>query len=1302
MRNKTLLRGFFLGITTLLLSTVNGLAATRTVCADGCGYTTISSALTAAMGGGSEDVIHVQSGYDPATEVYSLGFPNASTTLMCDPGVSIGQTSPTGANAAYLSTSSTVIGCAFGNINLRSVSLGPDPVSGIRIINNTFSASVTGTIDFIYGGTNFEISGNTNISHLNLGATSTNGLVQNNTFYGWMSGRYSATMLLTHASSSNLRILNNTFTSYATVSNGSGWLLQISGYDQVFATNTVKYAADFVADVAGSVVFSASGTNYIAGNFIESPSEESTCSGLKIFAERNQPWTATYNIYRNTIINRGNCFAGSAIAYSDNWNSASIIPTINASYNLLFNAVSSTPSDKYGIHLSLQGSSVMNQANQYNGAYGYAGVVATKTGGGSATNVSDATSRTAYPHLKRSDASSSNDLETAPFSSYLDVNGAVDIGATSASRRATIYLDDNGAIDYSAVDATSTHDITSIVRTGDSFVLAAGTYERINVSSTYATSSFSFTGAGASTIVNAGTNQDAITITNATSVVISSMKVQGATSAGSVAYSTTRINLSYASNDYSDMNGGAEIASGDMIVAINPGTCDISQVTSDGVSLASVPGIGSSNMHIALVTLNMGGSSRHTMLVSNALASSGAALNAAFDAGCGPGTIVTDLFISNVFTLSGSAYSYQASAVSGATASLVAGVTSPPAISSAVTNYGGIKLTNVNNSVFSSVTSTGNRYGIIFDANSGGNTVSNSEFLLNTSYDVSSAGYATNTFDNVSFTRASSTVSGAGPLLVKYKVRAQTLRSTNSAAVSGASVTLTDASSQNTSLGSTNGSGYTSFTSVPAYRITASSNALTNGGFNPGTLSTAISGYAASSTAVTLSSVNTTVALYITPTSTPAAPSSPTVSIGTTTSTLSWTDNADDEGSFIINLINLSTGESFPGTVSTAVADATSDSFSGLTPNMTYMARVQATTTAYGGSAHATSSAFTTKAAVPSAPSVTAASRTSVQVVIDAGSNSTSTQYAIYSSALGGYISALGAVSASPTWQTTSTWSTLTVSDLTCNTTYGFSIIARNLNLVLTATSTASSVTTSACASSGSSGGSSGGGGGGGTGAGSSVGTPALFSFTPSAPVTPLPISTPAPSTPASPPSAPVVDPAASGDNPMARNPSASSILRIERDARQFRVELEESQEESLARFVEFGTGEASRRLGAGERAAIIRDLMQTLGPRVRALSSDDPERVASGQIPRTRNLKLERGQLARARQTFRTIYGDDPNFQNAEENLAWNTLMYRIRFSRDMVAERQGIQEFRRLFGRSPQDPFQWSTVRVLGYVNR
>lgn len=160
---------------------------------------------------------------------------------------------------------------------------------------------------------------------------------------------------------------------------------------------------------------------------------------------------------------------------------------------------------------------------------------------------------------------------------------------------------------------------------------------------------------------------------------------------------------------------------------------------------------------------------------------------------------------------------------------------------------------------------------------------------------------------------------------------------------------------------------------------------------------------------------------------------------------------------------------------------------------------------------------------------------------------------------------------------------------------------------------------------------------------------------------------------------------------------SATVAQNLLNDALAFGVSLSDADRQRLGRFIEDGSDVATRALGSGERRALIRDAFDTMG---RAPTSVDMERLANGQIPLTRNLAREQAQLPQARAAFRTIYGRDPNFQNQEENLAWNTLMYRIRFPRNLPLEQRGITEYRRIFRRTPSTPFHWATVRLLGYV--
>lgn len=298
---RTLLRFFFFGLLFIgcfVVSSEKIHAAALTVCADGCTGPTISGVLGGASPG---DTVTVQgltanplNPYNSATEVFPISFAAASTTLICaNSDVVISQASPTGANELNLTTSSTVSGCSFTNINIGSMYLagatGQSP-HGIYLLNNTFSSSATSTANFGSAGiTDFVISGNTNIENIafSQNATSTRGLITNNTFRNrQIIGGNGASMFNGSASTTNIRIINNTFTN--TLENVGMWaaFVSIHGEDITFATNTIRNigAANYTdIGIFSSVIFVATGTNYIGGNDIEVPTSTAvTCVGINL------------------------------------------------------------------------------------------------------------------------------------------------------------------------------------------------------------------------------------------------------------------------------------------------------------------------------------------------------------------------------------------------------------------------------------------------------------------------------------------------------------------------------------------------------------------------------------------------------------------------------------------------------------------------------------------------------------------------------------------------------------------------------------------------------------------------------------------------------------------------------------------------------------------------------------------------------------------------------------------------------------------------------------------------------------
>ncbi|MFH0780158.1 MAG: hypothetical protein V1928_04900 [Parcubacteria group bacterium] len=151
-------------------------------------------------------------------------------------------------------------------------------------------------------------------------------------------------------------------------------------------------------------------------------------------------------------------------------------------------------------------------------------------------------------------------------------------------------------------------------------------------------------------------------------------------------------------------------------------------------------------------------------------------------------------------------------------------------------------------------------------------------------------------------------------------------------------------------------------------------------------------------------------------------------------------------------------------------------------------------------------------------------------------------------------------------------------------------------------------------------------------------------------------------------------------------------------DAAAFKVVTTADQLAAITNFETYGISTATIALGAGERRALIRDYMETVG---RAeVVWNDIERMSVGQKPVTRNLAKEQAKVNTVLSAFKKVVGHNPVFSNSKEDLAWNTMMYRIRFTRDLTKEKAGIVKFKSTFKRIPTSPLDWSVVRSIGYA--
>ncbi|MDP3771019.1 MAG: hypothetical protein Q8R16_01830, partial [bacterium] len=278
----------------------------------------------------------------------------------------------------------------------------------------------------------------------------------------------------------------------------------------------------------------------------------------------------------------------------------------------------------------------------------------------------------------------------------------------------------------------------------------------------------------------------------------------------------------------------------------------------------------------------------------------------------------------------------------------------------------------------------------------------------------------------------------------------------------------------------------------------------------------------------------------------------------------------------------------------------------------------------------------------------------------------------------------------------TETSASKTLSSLSSSTTYYVAICATDNN------SNDSSALTGSFATAAAAGGGSGSSGGGG---GSSIFTaPAATPATPAVPGV-------APAVPATPPAtasdaATLVAHLVTQGIAVTRNVAAegTNATRISSSATEFSITIVAAVRTIASNFVTYGTSSVTVALGSGERLAVIRDLFDTLGSVVQGDSSKlllAAEQISSGQKPTVRNLAKERAQVNAALPAFRKLTGRNaPNFKNAKDDLAWNTMLYRVRFARNLAKERGGITKFKATFKKTPKTPADWAVVRAWAYA--
>ena len=820
-------------------------AANYTVCPSGCDFTTITNAVAVVV---SPDTIHVGADYASTTETFPFNLPNGVTLDCQNSGAVIGVDDESAPVFINSQSDNIFRNCTFSNVVLQNTNQ-----SNVQIIDNVWRGN--SRID-ANTASNITITGNTATGEKGLRQIATTNAsditISSNTIMSYAGQGFAGLRI---DSSTSVQVTSNIIQDNTTTTNVNYDLIGIinGSYDVYFASNTVSepYLTSFGG---GMSVLQMSARNLtIADNTFQM---NGSGGGIGINLNANdRPVSAV--VRHNTFVLWPLCSVCNVIQPGA-FTSHTI--HVTSTYNLIVSFASSSANNT-GHYVSGAGpSSNLFAFTEYDGfvnlnvANDPANFPA---GTGSVYRV--------YNPLKTDDATTTNDYEQAPWSAFLDVNGALDIGARPGVRENVFQVDAAGTIDYATVDATNTTAIISHLRSNDTVNLAAGTYSPIVLVSTTTnvalSSGVSILGAGSNTVIHASSTGNAVFLGGMTDSIFRDFRVTGASSTATSTYKITRSQFSAGGTDYDDGSGigfpNAIIIAGGVP---SGGSCNASLYDADNFDVTTIVAGATDDWNLFLIDyfgnkLTLIGPDRFIP-------------DAATAVGCGaPASVTVEHEVISIYTVSSGVYTYNAAAAALAGVSPKAGETNPPRLDRTIlgATEAGIALNNSSGNMFTNVTSTENSVGVSFTGTSTDNLFADASLDANSQYDIRHETSGSHTFADSLFDIGLVSITGNGFIQGKFSARVFTQ---NSSLVPAAGVTVNGVSANSASATSlvSGGDGYSPYSSpLPAFSLSSSSISLTSGGLNPYTwTSVANSFYSSASVSASLSQPRQTVALTLT------------------------------------------------------------------------------------------------------------------------------------------------------------------------------------------------------------------------------------------------------------------------------------------------------------------------------------------------------------------------------------------------------------------------------------------------------
>jgi len=136
-----------------------------------------------------------------------------------------------------------------------------------------------------------------------------------------------------------------------------------------------------------------------------------------------------------------------------------------------------------------------------------------------------------------------------------------------------------------------------------------------------------------------------------------------------------------------------------------------------------------------------------------------------------------------------------------------------------------------------------------------------------------------------------------------------------------------------------------------------------------------------------------------------------------------------------------------------------------------------------------------------------------------------------------------------------------------------------------------------------------------------------------------------------------------------------------------------------LENFLNNGSDYNSKKLGQGEREAVVFSFKQAFGRTPQSQADlDDIVKIANGLCPRQKNLEAEKSAME---QFFKT-YLRPAKLSNSRDYMAVMIMAYGLRqtaANRNLASEAQGLKIYKALYKKLPSTSSEWNTLQAITY---